>query len=311
MSISLGLLSLLATLQTAPTPTAPGSPTLGQDEARVGDIVVNGRPLNDLVGDFVDEISRPARRRGLARWQGKICVGTVNLPAAHAQVLIDRVSDVAASVGLEPGEPGCRPGIVILATDNGSALATAMVRRRNSGFSLSSLQTNAGTRALEDFQTSDRAVRWWQTSLPVDSNTGETAIRLAGMVGPDGQPSYPQLNAFAASRLTTQIRDNLIRTVIIIDVTKLGDTTFQQLSDYVSLVALAQIDAEAQTSSYDTIMNIFSETGGPSTLTDWDMGYLEALYSTHPDRIDPNALTRSVASEVADGIRTRQAAAED
>lgn len=303
MSISLGLLGLLAALQTAPA--AAAAPR--QDETRVGDIVVNGRPLDDLVGDFVDEISQPARRRGLARWQGNICVGVVNLPAAHAQALIDRVSDVAAEVGLQPGSPGCRPGIVILATDDGSALATAMVRRRNSGFDMGSLQTDAGTRALRDFQTSDRAVRWWQTSLPVDNNTGEIAIRLAGMVGPDGQPSYPQLNAFAASRLTTQIRDNLIRTVIIVDVTKLGDTTFDQLSDYIALVALAQIDAEARTASYDTIMNIFGELGGPSGLTDWDMGYLQALYSTHPDRIDPNALTRSVASDVARGIRAGQA----
>jgi hypothetical protein len=305
MSVSLGMIALLAALHTAPVAPAPP-----QDETRLGDIVVNGRPLDELVGDFVDEISRPASQRGLARWQGRVCVGVVNLPAAYAQTMVDRVSDVAARVGLEPGEPGCRPGIVIVATDDGSALATAMVRRRNSGFDIGSHQTDAGSRALREFQTSDRAVRWWHTSLPIDSNNGQVAIRLPGMTGPDGQPSYPQLSVFAASRLNTQVRDNLARIVIIVDVTKLGDTTFDQLSDYVALLSLAQIDADAQTGNFDTIMNIFSDAGGPATLTDWDMGYLEALYSTHPDRIDPNALTRSVAGEVARGIRANQAEPE-
>ena len=305
MSISVGLIAMLAALQATPAASAPP-----QDETRVGDVVVNGRPLDDLVGDFVAEISRPASRRGLARWRGELCIGAVNLPTAHAQAMVDRISDLAVGVGLEPGEPGCSPRVVIIATDDGAALATAMVNRRSASFNLRSHQTDAGSRALRDFQTSDRAVRWWHTSLPVDSETGRLAIRLPGQTGPDGQPSAPVINVFAASRLNSQIRDDLSRVVIVIDVTKLGDSDFQQLIDYIALVALAQIDADARTGGYDTIMNLFNGPGAPPGLTDWDLGYLQALYATHPERINPDALTRSVATDVARGIRANQAEPE-
>lgn len=306
MSISLGLLGLLAALQTAPAAATPV-----QDETRVGDIVVNGRPLDDLVGDFVSEISRPASRRGLARWSRAVCVGVVNLPATHAQFMADRISQVAAEVGLEPGEPGCSPRVVIIATDDGPGLATSLVGGAGVNFNLGSHQTDAGSRALRDFQTSDRAVRWWHTSLPVDSETGQAAIRLPGQTGPDGQPSAPVINVFAASRLNSQIRDDLVRVVIVIDVDKLEGTSFEQLADYVALISLAQIDADAQTQGYDTIMNLFNGSGAPGGLTGWDLGYLQALYSTHPERINPNALTRSVATDVARGLRAGQAEAED
>lgn len=308
MSISVGLMALLAALQTAPSAPA-GART--QEGTRVEDIVVNGRPLDDMVSDFVSEISRPASRRGLARWNREVCVGVVNLPAAHAQAMVDRISEVAAEVGLEPGAPGCSPRVIIIATDNGAALATSLVGGVGVDFTLGTHQTDAGSRALRDFQTSDRAVRWWHTSLPVDSETGQTAIRLPGQAGVDGEPSAPVINVFAASRVNSQIRDDLIRVVIVIDVTKLGDSDFSQLIDYVALVSLAQIDADAQTAGYDTIMNLFNGSGAPAGLTAWDLGYLQALYSTHPQRINPNALTSSVASDVARGIRASQTAPED
>lgn len=295
------MIAMVAALQV--TPAAPTSSP--QSETAVQDIIVNGRPLDELVGDFVDEISRPASQRGLARWNNSVCVGVVNLPVAHAQYMVDRISDVAAEVGLEPGRPGCTPQVVVIATVDAPALATALVESRRRAFNLGSHQTDAGSRALREFQTSDAPVRWWHTSLPVDSDTGALAIRLPGQLGPDGQPSSPVLNVSAASRLNTEIRDDLSRVVVIIDVDKLAGTSFEQLSDYVTLLALAQIDADARTDDYDTIMNLFQGTGAPDGLTDWDLGYLRALYSTHPERINANALTRSVVTDV---VRDRRAA---
>lgn len=298
MSISVGLLAMLAALQAAPV-TSPAQDSRGD---RLEDIVVNGRPLDDMAQDFVSEISRPANRRGLARWHDRVCVGVVNLPAAHAQFMVDRISEVAATVGLEPGEPGCSPRVIVIATDDGAAMARSLVGHDDVEFNLGSLQTDAGTRALRDFQRSDRAVRWWHTSLPVNSDTGRAAIRLRDDDGP------PVINRFAASRLNSQIRDDLIRVIIIVDVTKLEGTTFEQLSDYVALVSLAQIDADAQTADFDTIMNLFGGQGAPDGLTPWDVGYLQALYATHPQRINPNTLTTSVATDIARTLRANQAA---
>lgn len=297
------LFAALAASLAIQSTAAPAQPP--QDETAVQDIIVNGRPLDDLVGDFVDEISRPASQRGLARWHDRICVGVVNLPATYAQPLIDRISNVAGELGLRPGEPGCTPRVVIVFSADAKGLAAGLVESQRKGFDLGSHQTDAGTRALREFTTSDAPVRWWHTSLPVDSNNGQLAIRLPGQAGPDGQPEAPVLNVFAASRLNTQIRDDLSRVVIIVDVDEIAGSSFAQLQDYLTLVSLAQIDPDADTSNYDTIMNLF-RPGAPEGLTDWDEAYLRALYSTHPERINSNALTRSVVSDV---VRERRAAA--
>jgi hypothetical protein len=60
------------------------------------------------------------------------------------------------------------------------------------------------------------------------------------------------------------------------------------LADYVSLVSLTQLDPNADTSHYPTILNLFSEPGAPRSMTEWDVAYLHGVYS----------MTRDAASAV-------------
>lgn len=290
-----------ASAQEAPQPEQSPPATTALE-----DVVVEGRPLENLVRDFVSEVGAPARRRGLALWRGEVCVGVVNMRVDAAQAMVDAISGVALEVGLEIGEPGCDPNVVIVATADGRALATELVTARRRVFDVGSLQMDRGTAALRDFQDSDRPVRWWQVSMPVNTDTGERAIRLAGDLGPSGQPSAPKINVFAASRLHTQIRDDMYRSFIIIDVNRIGDVTFQQLTGYVTMMALAQIDADGDTQSYSTILNLFDGPGAPEGMTSWDRTYLQALYSTQSERLNP---TGQISAFIRTLTRTRRDAA--
>lgn len=313
MSSLFAALALTLTLATSgqdapPSPQVPPTPAPAVDPgfAELEDVVVEGRALEELVRDFVDEVAAPNRRRGLARWSGSVCVGVVNLRQEAAQYMIDRVSYVALGLGLEPGEPGCTPNIIIIGTVNGAEVATAMVEARRRNFDIGSLQMDRGSGELEAFQTSDRPVRWWQVSMPVDADTGQRAIRLPGDVGPDGNPSYPMIGTFA-SRLRSQIRDDMVRSLIIFDVDRLGAATFEQLTDYVTMLALAQINPEGDAAGYDTILNLFEAPGAPPSLTEWDMGYLNALYASEQARVNPRSQAGVIASDL---IRARREASE-
>lgn len=310
MTLALGLPQAAAPQtapQTAPAAT-PQTPPDGE-AVQIDGIVVEGRRLESYVNDFVSEVGEPARRRGLARWHGPVCVGVVNLRPEVAQYMVDRVSDVARELGLSAGEPGCRPNILIVASTDSADLAKGLVTARRRNFNPGHLGTNAGTRALREFQEADRPVRWWQLSLPVNSETGDIAVRLPGMLGPDGQPASPQINVTSASRLRSQIRDDMARSLIIIDVDKLAGTTFQQLTDYVALIALAQINPEADTTAYPTVLNLFTDPEGTTGLTDWDMTYLRALYEPNYHlRVDPRAQSDEVARLL---VIERRAQAED
>jgi hypothetical protein len=291
---------------------APQTPA-AQRSAQLDEVVVEGRQLEALVRNFVTDVSQPANNRGLARWNRPICVGAVNLRNDVGQYVIDRISDVARELEVEAGEPGCRPNVLIVAAVDGAGLATALVEDRPRNFDLRHNGTDAGTRAFRNFRTGDQPVRWWQISMPIDSETGGRAVRLPGDIDPaSGQPSAPEIHVFAASRLRTQIRDDLVRSVIIVDVDRLGGASLVQLADYLALVALAQVDAEADTAPYPTILNLFADpASAPAGLTEWDRSYLTALYEHDQLRINRNSQVRAVAEAVTRDRREAAGAATE
>jgi hypothetical protein len=45
------------------------------------------------------------------------------------------------------------------------------------------------------------------------------------------------------------------------------------------MVTFAQIDPEADTSGYASILNVFDQPEAATSLTDWDKAYLDGLYA--------------------------------
>lgn len=283
MLSSLLAAALLAAAQTPQSPPA----TTAQEPTAIPDVVVEGRTLREFTRDFVAEVGAPPRRRGLARWNRRVCVGVVNLQFDAAQYLADRVSTVAESLGVEAREPGCDPNVVVIFTEDGAAMAQALVGENRRAFRMGIGGVDRGNVGLRDFQETDAPVRWWHVSVPTHEDTNQVAVRLPGR--------GPPIIRIMGSRLNNEIEDHLNKAMIIVDVDGLEGTTFAQLSDYIAFVSLAQVDPDAEVAGYDTILNLFGNPSAPQGLTDWDMSYLTALYSTHSRRINPGAQANDVA----------------
>ena len=248
----------------------------GSAVAQLGDVVVEGRRLRSVVQNFVGEVAAPATGdRGPARWNGPVCIGVVNLRAEVAQYIVDRASDVARELGLEAGEPGCAANVLIIAAADGQAVADGIVEERRRAFVPGGSGMTRTLSALEDFRTSDAPVRWWHVSAPVDSESGELATRLPGR-------DAPQIAVSRASRIRTDIRDDLFKAIIVVDIGKVDSISLTQLADYCTLNA--QVDPKADVASFETILNVFidPETTG---LTGWDRDYLAALYGIEQNRL--------------------------
>jgi hypothetical protein len=150
-----------------------------------------------------------------------------------------------------------------------------------------------GLAALEEFAQSDRPVRWWHVSMPADARTGQRAIRLPQ------DSAYPVVAVDGPSRVHSGIRDDMYWAIIVVDSTKLtGGTTWEQLGDYLAVVSLAQIDPKADPADFDSILNLFSNPGAYSGLTDWDRSYLRALYAFNQERM-PQVQVNEVINEMA------------
>jgi hypothetical protein len=221
-----------------------------------------------------------------------------NLQGEPAQYVADRISTVAEDLGLSPAAPGCEPNILVVFAEDGQGLAAALVDRNRRAFHLGVSGLDRGGAALERFAASERPVRWWQVSLPIDRDTRRRAVRLPGDLAP------PVITARGVSRLNSQIVDELNKAIVIVDVDLVGQTDIVQLADYLAMVSLAQIDPTAETAGFDTVLNVFDDPTSVSGLTPWDWSYLQALYASERSRENP----ATIAGEVADGLaRSRRA----
>jgi hypothetical protein len=294
--------SLTAALAVA-FPQERATPPPQEPTAELGTVEVTGQgPIQDRATAFIEQVAVAPRGRALARWDRAICVGAANMGARYAQAMIDRVSAVALELGLEIGEPGCSPNIMIAASAEPDFLAAALVADDPNGFRPALSQTDLGSRALERFKTTDAPVRWWHVSLPVSVDTGEIAIRLHG-------EDVPVVAVRDASRLRANVRDDLARVIIILDTPRIGRVSYRALSDYVAFVSLAQIEPSADTSTWPSILNLFNAAEPPTGLTEWDRNYLQSLYAARRD----HARASQQAREIVDGIvdaRTREAEPE-
>ena len=274
------------------------SPAQDAPATRLDDIVVTGQRLEEAVQAYVESLSAPARMRGLARWSSEICLDVVNLQSQAETEIAGRIRDVATALGLSLESEGCEPNLVVIGTEDGPALASAMVDRfRRRFFRLGSTRTNRGSAALEAFRTTTAPVRWWHVSLPVHAVTGEAMIPLFGERAGD-PPCYSRSTAtkdlsvagIGGSRTGATcnvITDRIVGLWVVIDVMAAEGLSWTQLSDYVAFVAMAQTDPEGDLSAFDTVLNLFEQPGSVAGITAWDETYLMTLYSGRDERIDP------------------------
>lgn len=286
--LSAALLTAPVSAQEIASDDSDSSRSQGESSGIMEEVEVRGRRMSEIefdlrrfVLDFVLEVTAAPPGRGYARWQNRVCVGVHNLAKDPAQYLVDRISLLAAEVGLEPGEPGCTPEVVIIFTTDANEVATHMVENDPRLFRpvAGHAGTNLPLEALDRFKESDRPVRWWHVSMPVDARTGQPAMELPHSDGP------PTISVAGPSRIYSGVRDDLKRVIVIVDGSKLTGTSWQQLGDYLAMVSLAQIDPNAQPDAFDSILNLFDTPQFYSGLTEWDRSYVRALYNFNQERI--------------------------
>ena len=306
----LALAAVLTVLLIAPaaaqeSQTATSAPAESEASQPIDEVVVRGRRLEDIesdlrihIRDFIGEVVAKPPGRGFARWYRRVCVGVYNLENTAAQYVVDRISKLALEVGLEPGEPGCAPQINVVFATNAKETAAAMVESDRRLFMpvAGHAGMDLGRVALDEFAQSEKAVRWWHVSLPVDARTGGAAIELDKNCGQAFCP--PNVNVAGPSRIHNGTRDDMIYVIIIVDSTKLNGTTWQQLGDYLAVVSLCQIDPHTNPASFDSILNLFTNPRAYSGLTDWDRSYVRALYEFDQERIE-SMQTNEIVGRIA------------
>lgn len=261
------------------------------------ELVVTGERLREMVRSFVDEVAPPdLSEEQLARWNSRYCPLMAGLPARHAQYLVDRMSQRAHELGLRPGEPGCRANVLVFVTPDAGVLAQALA----DDHALMAYYNNAeygnslGRDALTAFVTSRAPVRWWHVAQTVDGR-GQIVDGNGDVVVADG------------TRLHRATRQDFNRVMVIVDARQADGLQLEALADYLAMVTLAQLDAQADVTELPSILSLFAarEAGrsAPLTLTDWDRAYLEGLYRAPRNANNTGTQERAIVRRMSEELR--------
>jgi hypothetical protein len=296
------------------------APALAQENTPPEEEVIVRPPAasdEEQVRAYVGALTIPSRTRSpMPRWYRPLCLGVAGMQAAQARVLNDRIGELADAMGLAVEEPGCRPNVLIHFTRDAATLARGIADQTNLVSANDSTGNSRGEGALAEFVESQDAVRWWHVSRTGtdgvafgrsgQSNSEQERTRVqeytgagASMGSTEFQLSEAQQAAATRQEQSTEQASNGTRVrevsrlrggvmemmdyvIIVIDANKTTHTTVGALADYVAMVALAQINPDADTANAPTILNLFSEgvDPKPTQLTSWDLAYLRGLYDS-------------------------------
>ncbi len=188
-----------------------------------------------------------------------ICPRIIGLPQPYADFILARIRKVGLSLGapVSPRDcPSSDNNLIIAFPDDADAFIRKLADDKPQAFGF---RDHGGL--VEDLKRPPRPIRaWYGVEVVV---TGTHSSRLAP---PDESAIYQAL--------------------IVVDRAKTDALDMGQLSDYLAMIALAQIRPEAVPRDAPSILNIFNDIAAGRTpapaMTRMDAAYLQSLYAIDP-----------------------------
>ena len=280
----------------------------------------------DAVQNFVDSFATPTRMTGkVARWEDGICPRMVGQRPALANIVTQRVRDLAAFVGAPVnGSPSCTANIEIVFTSAPQDLLKN-VRAHDAvflGFTESSAERDrvaTVTRPIQAWcttQTRDlRGLNRIDSAMRPGEGVAMPCFTCNGGRGPVGPTEYLPGATYAnvtGNRVSDGVRSAFYHILIVADPSKLQDYGIGPLADYIALLALTQINSLDSCQPLPSIENMLAAGCGTKTrmLTINDAAYLRGLYKTSPG-MNLRAQEDQVAYQMEQSLTAKQGSSPD
>jgi hypothetical protein len=241
--------------------------------------------LRREVHRFVDAVFVRPSDETLMRWNAPICPLVAGLPKAFGEFILRRISQAAMDARAPLAGTVCRPNLFVIGT-NAPDLFLEKWWARNPGM----YDKRNGIEPIKRFLESKRPVRAWYNSdldcedgAPVSSGPSGLAIAQVEVMG-GGSAAFapgPSCNDGVDTHLDYADARSISSAIIVIDGRQMNGATIQQLADYIALVGLADLRADADPGAAPSILWLFAGHGTPpEALTLWDRALLYSLYNT-------------------------------
>ncbi|MEO1045733.1 MAG: hypothetical protein AAFX04_09865 [Pseudomonadota bacterium] len=273
-------------------PEAPSS------QQSIGSVTVYGKQktgdeLRRQAVDYVDRSGVIFGQRVVARWVDPICPRILGISERQAEIVVQRIKDVAQQVGAPVARGACRANITIMFSGDNNEMIGKIRRKRQSQF------REVPTTSRKALFEGSLPTRWWYRTGERPSRGGEhsgkgdpPSVGVAGANFGGGQAGGNYGNNLGNGNVYQQYKSSLISTKslraletasLMIEADEVSGLSLDSIGSYAAMVTLAEMRFDA--GPYDgSILGLF-ESGGPfDGLTDRDLAFLTTLYSLPMDR---------------------------
>jgi hypothetical protein len=217
--------------------------------------------------------------QSLWRWNDKVCPLVAGLNKEQGEFVLARLSEIAKTAGAPLGSETCKANLYVVVTPDPELLLKQWWHR---DVDLFGGETGP---IVKRFLETPLPIRVWYSAGTVGAD-GQFFVSLLDATSerakPTGQAPWVRIPPEAATRLKLTATRNIFSVIVVVDSTKIRNISYGQLTDYIGLVGLAQINFEKQPGDVPTILRLFDspEESRPTQMTVWDRALLHALYST-------------------------------
>jgi len=238
--------------------------------------------LRRRVNKFVNTVLVRHWNETIVRWDVPICLLVAGLPRQYGEFVFERISQAAKDAHARLAKKDCHPNLYVVVTDDPEQLLKKWWNRDPMMYN-----TQEGIEPVWSFIKSKRPIRVWHNKdtrcrggAPISSGS---AAALVG-IGSDLPGVSPPV-AMGGGCMDTLLQYGAIRyitsAVVVVDGRQTKNVSLGQMADYVALVGLARVRADASDRApVQSILSLFGHGKPPQGLTAWDRALLYALYNT-------------------------------
>jgi len=232
----------------------------------------------------------------LARWNTPVCPLVAGLPREQGEFILGRLSQSVRNAGAPLAPENCKANFFILVSSRADEILEALRKKRPGLF-----DTHNGLGPLQHFLRTERPVRIWQNWQNAGDDAGgliiaEAFVGISGGASMGGSLGTGSSSAAMAnwptatlpnSRLTRSVARSLSTAIIIVDLARITSGNLGQLSDYIAMVGLAEINLDRTIDSAPSVLRLFSDPGQTPLegMSPWDQALLKSLYASRAESV--------------------------
>lgn len=258
-----------------------------------GDVVVTGAKKKREIAQALKKLIEPTGREQLARFEERICPMVIGMPRDWTARMTRMIRDNIAAVGAKLEPAGCKPNALAIFIDQPRELVAALHEAEPHLF-------NMTPREFKQFAALPGPVWSWHVTDMRDRDGNQVA--QGSMQGND----FAVIKNAAATRLYSNVREDMLAGFVVIDRQQTVGRTLRQLADLTTMHLLLDIKPGAEKQDMSSILSLFQaradgSAAPPPRFSSFDRGMLVGFYTQRENNRSAVQQRENIAAAIRDG----------